>query len=78
MPSLDGGKRLFGDVISTSVSYHPILVVSSFLAFPHLLVHVRNNGVDVSNTAMNIRNEGVGLRDGYVCAYCELSLGKSI
>jgi len=86
-------------VISTNVTYHPILVVGSFLAFLHLPAHVRNNGLDVcnddvdvfnivmnirnsgiyvSNIAMNIRNKGVGLRDGYVCVYCNLGLGKNI
>ena len=76
---------MFGDAIGTSVTYHPISVVGSFLAFLHLLAHVRNNGldvcndgVDVFNIVMNIRNEGVGLRDGYVCVYCKFSLGKNI
>jgi len=56
----------FGDTISTSVTYHPILVVGSFLAFLDLLARVRNNGldicnnnVDVFNIVMNIRNGGI-------------------
>ena len=60
-------------MINTSITYHLILVVGSFLAFLHLLTHVRNNGldvcndgVDVFNIVMNIRNGGIHVSNAAV------------
>ena len=69
VPSLDGGKCFFGDVISTSVTYHPILIVSSFLAFLHLPAHVRNNGVDVCNDDVDVFNIVMNVRNGGIYVF---------
>jgi len=56
------------------ITYCPMLTVSPFLAFQHIPANVRDNDVSACNIVVNIRNQGVGVHNGYVCVYHELSL----
>ena len=52
-----------------SITHHPMLVISPFLTFQHVLVNIGNNGVCVKNAVVDIRNDGVGVQDSNVCIY---------